>query len=300
MTFPCDECESIFKEKRNLMQHMKTRHGLKKFKCNFCDYRSNDRKTLKRHENNKHNDELFKCLQCDYRSARKDMLKRHIHAIHMEKNIRCDQCEYVTDSNNKLKRHVHVKHEVKTCNECEFSTTSLHKLKNHKKTQHPPDDFYEEQAFKKALYNKIWRVRGVQDLMEGLKVYKPKIQNTLRDYMKEKDRGAKWSLGVLVEMVKTNWNGDIIETIYPGFRTNPFLQLAMFNFDQYYGDAVNKIQDKLIAFHENGSGWVLKNVHNISINIAVYEPTLGNTKEYEEDMLKEYEEDMLIEDVNML
>ena len=266
---------------------MKNRHGLKKFKCNFCDYRSNDRKTLKRHENNKHNDELFKCLQCDYRSARKDMLKRHIHAIHMEKNIRCDQCEYVTDSNNKLKRHVHVKHEVKTCNECEFSTTSLHKLKNHKKTQHPPDDFYEEQAFKKALYNKIWRVRGVQDLMEGLKVYKPKIQNTLRDYMKEKDRGAKWSLGVLVEMVKTNWKGDIIESIYPGFRTNPFLQLAMFNFDQYYGDAVNKIQDKLIAFNEKGSGWVLKNVHNISINIAVYEPTLGNTEEDEEDMLRD-------------
>ena len=266
---------------------MKTRHGLKKFKCNFCDYRSNDRKTLKGHENNKHKHELFKCLQCDYRSARKDMLERHIRAIHVEKNIRCDQCEYVTDSNNKLKRHVHVKHEVKTCNECEFSTTSLHKLKNHKKTQHPPDDFYEEQAFKKALYNKIWRVRGVQDLMEGLKVYKPKIQNTLRDYMKEKDRGAKWSLGVLVEMVKTNWKGDIIESIYPGFRTNPFLQLAMFNFDQYYGDAVNKIQDKLIAFNEKGSGWVLKNVHNISINIAVYEPTLGNTKEYEEDMLND-------------
>ena len=287
MTFPCDECESIFKEKRNLMQHMKTRHGLKKFKCNFCDYRSNDRKTLKGHENNKHKHELFKCLQCEYRSARKDMLKRHIRANHVEKNVKCDQCEYVTDSNNKLKRHVHVKHEVKTCNECEFSTTSLHKLKNHKKTQHPPDDFYEEQAFKKALYNKIWRVRGVQDLMEGLKVYKPKIQNTLRDYMKEKNRGAKWSLGVLVEMVKTNWKGDIIESIYPGFRTNPFLQLAMFNFDQYYGDAVNKIQDKLIAFNEKGSGWVLKNVHNISINIAVYEPTLGNTEEDEEDMLRD-------------
>ena len=71
------------------MQHMKNRHGLKKFKCNFCDYRSNDRKTLKGHENNKHNHELFKCLQCEYRSARKDMLKRHIQAIHVEKNIRC-------------------------------------------------------------------------------------------------------------------------------------------------------------------------------------------------------------------
>ena len=274
------------------MQHMKNRHGLKKFKCNFCDYRSNDRKTLKRHENDKHKHELFKCLQCDYRSGRKDMLKRHIHAMHVEKNIKCDQCEYVTDSNNKLKRHVHVKHEVKSCNECEFNTTSLHELKKHKEAQHPPDDFYEEQAFKKALYKKTWRLRGVRDLLEGLRVYKPKIRNTLMDYMKEKDRGAKWNLGVLVEMIKTNWEGAITDIIQPGFKTSAILQLAMYNFDQTYTDAVDKIQDKLIAFNENGSGWVLNNVLNISIDIAVYEPTLGNTKEYEEDML--------IEDVNML
>ena len=59
----------------------------------------------------------------------------------------------------------------------------------------------------------------------------------------------------------------------------------MYNFDQTYANAVDKIQDQLIAFNENGSGWVLKNVHNISINIAVYEPTLNDTKEYEEDLL---------------
>ena len=29
----------------------------------------------------------------------------------------------------------------------------------------------------------------------------------------------------------------------------------------------------------------LKNVHNISIDIAVYEPALRDTKEYEEDLL---------------
>ena len=120
------------------------------------------------------------------------------------------------------------------------------------------------------------------------------------DYMKEKDRGAKWNLGVLVEMIKTNWEGAITDIIQPGFKTSAILQLAMYNFDQTYTDAVDKIQDKLIAFNENGSGWVLNNVLNISIDIAVYEPTLGNTKEYEEDMLKEHEEDMLIEDVNML
>ena len=83
----------------------------------------------------------------------------------------------------------------------------------------------------------------MRDLMEGLKVYKPKIQNTLRDYMKETDRGAKWNLGVLVEMIKTNWKGDIIETIHPGFKTSAILQLAMYDFDHNYENAVdaNKI-----------------------------------------------------------
>ena len=88
-----------------------------------------------------------------------------------------------------------------------------------------------------------------------------------------------YSLKVIWRSSEGHWPSDDLQC--------PFLQLAMFNFDQYYGDAVNKIQDKLIAFNEKGSGWVLKNVHNISINIAVYEPTLGNTKEDEEDMLND-------------
>ena len=131
------------------------------------------------------------------------------------------------------------------------------------------------------------------DLLVGLKVYKPRIQNTLMAYMKEKDTAAKWNLGVLVEMIKTNWEGAITDIIQPGFKTSAILQLAMYNFDQTYTDAVDKIQDKLIAFNENGSGWVLKNVHNISIDIAVYEPTLHDTKEYEEDLLTAANDDMI-------
>ena len=90
-------------------------------------------------------------------------------------------------------------------------------------------------------------------------------------------------MGVLVEMIKTNWEGAIIETIHHWFKTHAILQLAMYDFDHNYGNAVNKLQDKVIAFNENGSGWVLKNVLNISINIAVYEPTVRDTKEDEED-----------------
>ena len=71
-------------------------------------------------------------------------------------------------------------------------------------------------------------------------------------------------------MIKTNWKGDIIEDIYPGFKTPAILRLVMYDFDLNYENAVNTIQGKLIAFNENCSEWVLKNVHNISINIVVY------------------------------
>ena len=53
--------------------------------------------------------------------------------------------------------------------------------------------------------------------------------------MKEKERGAKWNLGVSVEMSKTNWKGDMIETIHPGFKTPVLLQqhtvLLLFSHD---------------------------------------------------------------------
>ena len=72
--------------------------------------------------------------------------------------------------------------------------------------------------------------------------------------------------------------------IYPGFKTHAILHLAMHDFDHNYENAVDLIQDKLITFNEKGSGWALKNVHNIFISIVVYEPTLFNPQ-YSEDML---------------
>ena len=85
MSFPCDEYNSIFKEKTNLLQHMKNCHGLKKCKCIFCNYHLNDCKSLKAHERSKHTHAFYNCLQCDFKYAQKDILKRHIRAIHDEK-----------------------------------------------------------------------------------------------------------------------------------------------------------------------------------------------------------------------
>ena len=60
------------------MQHMKNRHGLKKFKCNFCDYRSNDRKTLIRHENDKHKHEDDSSEDTQEHNFNCKMIRKHI------------------------------------------------------------------------------------------------------------------------------------------------------------------------------------------------------------------------------
>ena len=102
-----------------------------------------------------------------------------------------------------MKRYKEAKHDVKNCGECDFTTPSLREMKKHKNSEHPPDEFYEEQAFNKLLYNKIWYVDGMKDLLVALHAYKPKIRNTLKDYMKEKG-GLKWYLGVKVTMHKSD------------------------------------------------------------------------------------------------
>ena len=122
----------------------------------------------------------------------------------------------------------------------------------------------------------------MQDPLEGLKVYKSKIRNTLMDYMREQDTETKWYLGVLVKMVKLDKEGEIMETIHHMFQSSPRIQIAMYDFDDNYGNAVEEIQAGITYFDEKGSRWVLNNVDNISINIAGYDPTLYQEEDSEE------------------
>ena len=144
------------------------------------------RTSLGRHEKHKHKNELFHCEQCEYSSPRKDRLRQNIRSKHMENKIKCDQCDFVTDRNHNMKKHVNTRHMDKVCNECDFKTKSIHEMKRHKNTQHQPDDYYEQSAFNKLLYEKTWRVRGIIDSMMALRIYYPKIKNTIQQYLNEK------------------------------------------------------------------------------------------------------------------
>ena len=81
MVHPCNECDSSFREKKNLQEHMKKRHGLKKYKCGYCNDRLDNRTSRTRHEKKKHENALFKCEQCEYSSPRKDRLRQHMGQI---------------------------------------------------------------------------------------------------------------------------------------------------------------------------------------------------------------------------
>ena len=54
MGYKCDECNSTFREKKNLQQDMRKLHGLKKYKCDHCNFHSDDRSNVLRHEKTKH------------------------------------------------------------------------------------------------------------------------------------------------------------------------------------------------------------------------------------------------------
>ena len=269
MVFQCNGCESSFQEKKNLQQHMRIRHGFKKYKCSHCNFHSDDRTSVLRHEKAIHENELFKCDQCEYTANDKSNLRSHIRSKHMEKNLKCDECNFVTDRKDLMNRHVHAKHILKKCNECEYTTLSKHDMKKHKNNQHEPDNFQEKSAFNKLMYEKTYTVRGVHDPLSSLQAYKSKIRNDINNYIDEKE-GVKWHIGMKVSMYKMDKEGNILEQVTPGFTSNPTISSNLMNFELLYDEHHDKIINDFVSFNANGSGWILKRVYSISLHMMQY------------------------------
>ena len=269
MVHECSECDSTFRWKKNLNQHLRKDHGILKYKCDYCNFTVNDQSNLRKHERAKHAGVLFACDQCEYTTEDRSHLNRHKRSKHIMKNINCAQCSFVTDRNDKLETHVKAKHTLKTCNECDFTSLSQKEMGKHKKTQHEPDDFYVESAFNNTFYNKIWKVRGYKDPAVTLQAYKAKIRNTIQHYLETKGR-MKWYLGMKVIMVKYAPDGETKEKADPGFTSRPRTTSVLWDFDTIYKEAAAKIVEDFLEFNANGSGWILERVANISINIAGY------------------------------
>ena len=293
MPFQCDGCESTFGEKKNLHQHMRIRHGFKKYKCEQCNFRSDDRSNVLRHEKTNHGNELFICEQCEYSNTRKDILNRHIRSNHLDKSIKCEECDFVTDRKGALKRHIQAIHTLKKCNECEYITDSLKDMKKHKNTRHASDNATEKSAFNRTLCDKTWQVKGNKDPLDVLGIYKSKIRNEIRDYIEEKE-ATKWYIGMKVKMIKMDKDGNKFDEVYPGFTSKPAISPTMMTFDSVYKKHQEKIENDFVAFNANGSGWVLDRVIEICLHMAHYttgaattSTTASSTHDSDDDLLDE-------------
>ena len=154
---------------------------------------------------------------------------------------------------------------VKICNECDFTSLSQEEMDNHKKNQHEPDDFYVDSAFNDTLVKKIWKVRGIKDPTLTLQAYNAKIRNTIQHYLDTKGH-MKWYLGMKVSMIKYEYDGEIA-TANPEFTTRARSTSMLWVFDMIYKEAGAKIIEDFIEFNQDGSGWILGRVENISVNI---------------------------------
>jgi hypothetical protein len=181
---------------------------------------------------------------------------------------------------------------VKGCNECDFKTKSLREMKRHKDTQHQPDDYYENSAFNKLIYDKTWKVRGIIDPMMALTMYHPKIKNTIQHYLHEKGP-MKWYIGmkVIMKMMDYSDDGKQVGQIVPCFTSRPRITAMMYNFDEGYNAARQKIEKNFDEFLRNGSGYILDRVDLVSVHIAGYDLSpQTSSKDQREQEQEEFEE----------
>ena len=123
----CPDCNSIFKEKVLLDEHLKTTHGNPKFTCTTCDHEFSEEKNLDTHilthrqiqhpekaieylDDANENENEIKCPFCDLLSKDKEHLKIHITNTHIEQQLKPSTIE-----ENEL-----LTEKIETCSECEY------------------------------------------------------------------------------------------------------------------------------------------------------------------------------------
>ena len=274
MIHKCSECSTIFREKKNLHQHLRRDHGQKKYKCRFCDFRANNQHNLRKHVKVKHENFILKCRQCEYTTENQSNLIRHVRIKHTKKDLKCDQCNQYFATNQNMRIHVNAKHTLRSCNECNYTTYSTNEIKKHRNSEHEKD-FTEKSAFNNLMYEKTWKVRGIKDPISTFDSYKTKVEQTINHYLKTKGP-LKWYLGMQVIMQKTDNEGRVLQVAKPGFSANMKITGSMFNFNELYAESYDKIMKNFTVFNTNGSGWIFERVELFSIRMFGHNPIHTN------------------------
>ena len=118
--------------------------------------------------------------------------------------------------------------------------------------------------------------------MIALRMYYPKVKNTIQQYLNEKG-AMRWYIGMKAIMVKMDGSGEID----PGSTSRPRITPMMSNFDEGYKIARQKIDKNIEEFLRNGSRYI----DLVSVHIAGYDISpQPSSREQREQEQEEFEE----------
>jgi uncharacterized C2H2 Zn-finger protein len=139
--FKCSSCESTFKTKKSLQNHIDLAHlsdDKKPFKCTKCSKSFAREYQLKKHISQH---EKVSCPECDRKLANKECLKQHLFQVHSTgATMVCDMCAKIFKTKVAFDKHMNLHLGLTTpkiqCHICEKWFTDNVCLKLHIRTQH--------------------------------------------------------------------------------------------------------------------------------------------------------------------
>ena len=139
-SYECDLCESVFKNKSSLTDHLNYKHVGIKYPCDKCDFKAARKSNLRAHNLSKHSNEKLLCDECSFQTSLPKQLKLHKLTSHGGVRYYCDQCDYNSVLESRLRAHKQSIHEgtkvPAVCDECGAKQSDLFTLRRHIKQMH--------------------------------------------------------------------------------------------------------------------------------------------------------------------
>jgi KRAB domain-containing zinc finger protein len=176
--YRCDQCDQTMTREEGLKRHKEKIHGLGKgqeYICEICgDYKTRIRGNLSQHIRIKHGERRFPCDQCEYKASTTGNLRLHRRAMHEGVRYKCDTCDHEATQVGSLKKHrikVHKIHDatgqarlnnkmgwdniVYKCELCNVGFTSDDALQRHNKFTHKTELVCGYCDFKTSVQKKL-------------------------------------------------------------------------------------------------------------------------------------------------